>query len=66
MTEEKKLTLELNELRRKHKDLDDAIDSLNLVSNPNQLEMKRLKKEKLCLRDRIAALESMLLPDIIA
>ena len=52
-------------LRQEHRDLDDAIQALaNGV--PDQLQMARLKKRKLRLRDEIAMLDDTLIPDIIA
>jgi hypothetical protein len=56
----------LDVLRIEHRDLDDAIAALSLASTPNQLQMARLKKRKLRLRDEIVSLEDMLIPDIIA
>ncbi|MBP8120549.1 MAG: DUF465 domain-containing protein [Burkholderiales bacterium] len=54
------------ELRLEHRDLDLAIDAL--VSNPvhDQLQLKRLKKRKLLLKDQISFLEGQLTPDISA
>ena len=56
----------LKELRVAHRDLDDVIT--RLAENPlvDQLQLKRLKKRKLALKDRIAEIEDTLLPDIIA
>jgi hypothetical protein len=56
----------LNLLRTEHRDLDDAIEALRAGSGPDQLQIARLKKRKLRLRDEIAALEDQLIPDIIA
>jgi hypothetical protein len=53
-------------LRTEHRDLDAAIDALRATSAPDQLQLARLKKRKLRLRDEIAALEDSLIPDIIA
>ena len=53
-------------LRTEHRDLDDAIDALRAAAGPDQLQIARLKKRKLRLRDEIAALEDQLIPDIIA
>jgi hypothetical protein len=54
------------ELRTEHRDLDLAIDSL--TSNPlhDELQLKRLKKRKLLLKDQVAFLEHQLTPDIPA
>jgi len=60
------LLRQLEELRTEHRDLDDAIAALNDAGAYNQLQVQRLKKRKLLLKDQIARLESQLLPDIIA
>lgn len=57
---------QLEHLRTEHRDLDVAIDALRALSAPDQLQLARLKKRKLRLRDEIALLEDMLVPDIIA
>jgi hypothetical protein len=56
----------LEELRQEHRDLDDAIASLHLTAPFNQLQLQRLKKRKLMLKDQMTQIESKLLPDIIA
>ena len=56
----------LARLRELHRDLDNAIDALGLVSAPDPLQLARLKKRKLSLKDEIAMLENLLIPDIIA
>jgi hypothetical protein len=53
-------------LRIDHRDLDAAIDALTAAGSPDQLQIARLKKRKLKLRDQIAVLEDYLIPDIIA
>ena len=53
-------------LRQEHRDLDAAIDALVFATSADQLQVARLKKRKLMLKDEIAALEDMLIPDIIA
>lgn len=53
-------------LRLEHRDLDSAIAALLETPHPDQLQLARLKKRKLRLRDEISALEDMLVPDIIA
>ncbi|HEX8401130.1 MAG TPA: DUF465 domain-containing protein [Allosphingosinicella sp.] len=53
-------------LRTEHRDLDAAIEALGLAPCPDQLQIARLKKRKLRLRDEIAAIEDQLIPDIIA
>ena len=63
--EEQALRVQLAELRQEHRDLDAAIAALTDVA-ADQLQMTRLKKRKLQLKDQIARLEDSLLPDIIA
>ena len=53
-------------LRMEHRDLDSAIEALRATTAPDQLQLARLKKRKLRLRDEISALEDQLIPDIIA
>jgi hypothetical protein len=53
-------------LRLEHRDLDSAIEALRSTAGSDQLQLARLKKRKLRLKDEIAALEDMLIPDIIA
>jgi hypothetical protein len=53
-------------LRTEHRDLDAAIEALRATAAPDQLQIARLKKRKLRLRDEISALEDQLIPDIIA
>lgn len=60
------LRAELARLRQEHRDLDSAIDALQSSLRADPLQMQRLKKRKLALKDRISALEDKLLPDIIA
>ena len=57
---------EAERLRQEHRDLDDAIDALISVGKLDQLQLQRLKKRKLVLRDRLAFLDDQLTPDIIA
>jgi len=57
---------QLEELRQQHRDLDGAIDSLERSGTGNQLQLRRLKKQKLMLKDEITTIEDQLLPDIIA
>jgi hypothetical protein len=57
---------ELAQLRQEHRDLDSAIEALQGQTFPDNLQIQRLKKRKLVLKDRIAQLEDKLLPDIIA
>ena len=60
------LRVELEELKREHRDLDDAIAALQESRRADQLRLGRLKKKKLGLKDKIAQLEDKLTPDIIA
>lgn len=53
----------LLELRQEHRDLDDAIARLAEAAYVDGLQLRRLKKRKLQLRDAIAQLESLLIPD---
>ncbi len=53
-------------LRTEHRDLDVAIDALRSMAAPDQLQLARLKKRKLRLKDEIAVLEDLRVPDIIA
>ena len=53
-------------LRIEHRDLDVAIDALRSMAAPDQLQLARLKKRKLRLKDEIAVLEDLKIPDIIA
>ena len=57
---------ELARLRQEHRDLDGAIEALQGQPRPDTLQLQRLKKRKLVLKDRISSLEDKLLPDIIA
>lgn len=57
---------EVERLRLEHTDLEAAIEALIAVGAPDQLQIQRLKKRKLVLRDRICMLEDQLTPDIIA
>jgi hypothetical protein len=57
---------ELERLREEHRDLDAAIEALDRVGAVDRLQMQRLKKKKLALRDKLTLYEDMLTPDIIA
>lgn len=61
-----KARVRLDGLRTEHRDLDDAIAALAMTAVPDQLQMARLKKRKLRLRDEIAMIENQMIPDIIA
>lgn len=56
----------LEALRSEHRDLDEVIDRLIEKAPFDQLQLQRLKKRKLGLKDQITRLESQLIPDIIA
>lgn len=60
------LRVRLEVLRREHRDLDDAIHALEESGRADQLRLRRLKKQKLNLKDQIAQIEDELTPDIIA
>ena len=62
--EEMKKRLEV--LRTEHRDLDAAIDALSGAGSTDQLQIARLKKRKLRLKDQISMIEDYLIPDIIA
>jgi hypothetical protein len=66
MNTEDVLRVELEEFRREHRDLDEAIHALEEKGTADQLTIRRLKKQKLVLKDRIALIEDRLTPDIIA
>ncbi|MBO6946955.1 MAG: DUF465 domain-containing protein [Rhodospirillales bacterium] len=60
------LKKQLDDLQLEHRDLDDVIEHLIETRPFDQLQIQRLKKRKLSLKDQIRKLESQLLPDIIA
>ena len=64
--EERALRDELDELRRKHRELDTAIENLAQADKTDPVQLQLLKKQKLALKDRIRDIENRLLPDIIA
>lgn len=63
---EQELRKRLELLKTEHRDLDAAISALLESGSTDQLQIARLKKRKLALRDQIATVEDTLLPDIIA
>ncbi|WP_298301387.1 DUF465 domain-containing protein [uncultured Erythrobacter sp.] len=63
---EQELLKRLELLKIDHRDLDAAIAALNEAGSTDQLQIARLKKRKLRLKDQIAIIEDTLLPDIIA
>jgi len=64
--DERELRERLEALVQEHRDLDAAIDALMAQSGADLLQVQRLKKRKLKLKDEIAALQDMMIPDIIA
>jgi len=62
----KTIRQKLAALKSEHRDLDEVIARLGAASDVEQLQLQRFKKRKLALKDQMARLESMLLPDIIA
>ncbi len=64
--EETELRAQLARLRQEHRDLDAAIEALQASPASEILQVQRLKKRKLFLRDRITHIEDQLTPDIIA
>ncbi|MBT0671158.1 DUF465 domain-containing protein [Novosphingobium profundi] len=65
MTEEE-MRKRLEMLRIEHRDLDAAIDALMAANAGDQMQIARLKKRKLGLKDQISHIEDYLIPDIIA
>ena len=63
---QQQLRARLNELESEHRDLDDVIAHLASDTPFDQLQLQRLKKRKLGLKDEIALIRSCILPDIIA
>ena len=68
LSEEEKaqIVLRLEALEVEHHDLDDVIDRLAIDPVVDRLQLQRLKKRKLILKDQIAKLRTRLIPDIIA
>ncbi len=66
MKSEEVLKVELEEFRRQHRDLDEAIQALEEKGARDPLTIKRLKQQKLRLKDIISRIEDRLIPDIIA
>jgi hypothetical protein len=64
--EERELRAELARLQQEHRDLDAAIAALQVSPGSDLIQVQRLKKRKLLLRDRITFIEDQLTPDIIA
>ena len=66
MNDQELLRLKLAELKLEHRDLDDVITRLTERTSYDQLQLQRLKKRKLILKDQITRAKAMLHPDIIA
>ncbi|MCH8239193.1 MAG: DUF465 domain-containing protein [Proteobacteria bacterium] len=64
--EQRELQESLARLKQEHRDLDNAIDALEQSGHCDPLQLKRLKKKKLQLKDEISRVGDHLLPDIIA
>ena len=64
--DKEQLRMQLAELRQQHRDLDAAIAGLEKSGTGDQLQLRRLKKQKLLLKDEISQVEDQLFPDIIA
>jgi hypothetical protein len=64
--EERELREQLARLQQEHRDLDAAISALAASPGSDVIQVQRLKKRKLHLRDRMRAIEDQLTPDIIA
>jgi len=64
--DENELRAQLAQMRQEHRDLDAAIEALHNSPGSDLLQVQRLKKRKLFLRDRIIQVEDQLTPDIIA
>jgi len=65
-TEKAAIRAEVERLRLEHHDLEAAVEALLMVGAVDQLQIQRLKKRKLLLRDRLQHLEDEITPDIIA
>lgn len=66
MNDDDDIRRRLEVLRLEHRDMDDAIQALGSAIQADQLQLARLKRRKLRLRDEIAMIEDELVPDIIA
>lgn len=66
MNHEEMLRVKLGVLTREHRDLDQAVHALEQSGKADPLTLRRLKKQKLALKDQIARIEDELTPDIIA
>jgi hypothetical protein len=64
--EEVQLQTKLRLLQQEHRDLDTAIEALESSGSKDQLQLRRLKKVKLALKDQMLRIEAQIIPDIIA
>ena len=64
--DEAELRSQLARLKQEHRDLDAAIAALEATSGFDRIQVQRLKKRKLLIKDRIGAIEDQIFPDIIA
>jgi hypothetical protein len=64
--DEEEIRARIEIMRRDHRDLDTAIEALRQMPMVDMIQLQRFKKRKLRLRDEIAQLEDLLIPDIIA
>ncbi len=60
------IVAQIERLREEHRDLDAAIEALSEAGQGDRLQIQRLKKRKLLLRDKLTLLEDLITPDIIA
>ena len=60
------LRIRLDVLRREHRELDAAVKDMEASGRPDQLSLRRLRKQKLALKDQIVKIEDDMIPDIIA
>ncbi len=65
-TDERELREQLARLQQEHRDLDAAISALAMSPGSDVIQVQRLKKRKLILRDKIRRIEDQITPDIIA
>jgi len=66
MTDKEALSEQLQDLRAEHRALDDQISQMLISGSFSNIDVQRLKKRKLAIKDEMVRLESRLLPDIIA
>ncbi|ALK07897.1 YdcH family protein [Blastochloris viridis] len=65
-SDESELRAQLSRLKQEHRDLDAAIAALEATAGFDRIQVQRLKKRKLLIKDRIGEIEDQLFPDIIA